>query len=279
MAATVAVLASSGLVGCVELPSAALDAELKSKGPYTIVDGDPQRPAAEPSVSQAEWTLSRERLRRMRAQIPTRPFVERVQLIIVDPRTGRLYRARGAVAVSPSRAARMVLIGPGGVTAMDVWVTRDRFRFTIPSLKIERRGGFSRTGDVSQTGGFSRGSDLSQAKGLPIGFLRWWFLAPLDGDLLLARSSDREASFLLRDGDATVTLRTDGQHFIALRRENGKLEGLEWTSHGLLPRAGARGRYIDGELGLRVHIMIEEVLPDEPDPAAFLDPDQETTSL
>jgi len=246
------------LTGCIELPSQTL-----AQSPYTIIGGDPQKKVEVPNIDQAEWTLSRERLRRMRGDLPRRPYVERVQLAIVDPRTGKVYQARGAVAISPDRAARMILIGPGGTTAMDVWVTRDRYRLVIPSLKIEKRGD----------------RDLSEARGLPIGFLRWWFLAPLEGELVMARSNNSEAAFLLRDGPATVTMRTDGARFIAIRRESGKLEGLEWAGQGLTPRAGARGRYVDGELGLRVHVMIEEVLPDEPDPAAFFDPDEKATSL
>src|SRR5690606_35583636 len=114
--------------------------------------------------------LSRERLLRMRSELPRRPYVERVRLGIVDPRTGRLYQARGAVAVSPDHAARLVLLGPGGTTAMDVWVTRDRYRLQVPSLQIDRRGG----------------ADLADARGLPIGLLRWWFLSPLGGQLVLA---------------------------------------------------------------------------------------------
>jgi hypothetical protein len=234
-----------------------------ARGPYTIVGGDPRRDVKVPDIGQAEWTLSRERLARMRSELPRRPYVERVRIGIVDPRTGKLYQARGAVAISPEKAARLVLLGPGGTTAMDVWVTRDRYRFVIPALNVQQRGG----------------ADLSDARGLPVGLLRWWFLAPLGGDLVLARSSRSEAAFLLRDGSATVTMRTDGEHFVAIRREHGRLEGLEWSGRGLAPRPGARGQYIDGEHGLHVHIVIEEVLDEEPDPAAFLDPDGEATTL
>ncbi len=252
VAAVVLVLAGAG---CSAAPP--------PRGPYTIINGDPHRKAAVPEVSQAEWTLSRERLARLRSELPQRPYVERVQIGVVDPRNGKLYQARGAVAVSPDRAARLVLLGPGGTTAIDLWVTPERFRVAIPALKLEKRGG----------------ADASEARGLPIGFLRWWFLSPLDGELVLARSNKHEAAFLLRDGPATVTMRTDGQRFVAIRREHGRLEGLEWSGRGLAPRAGARGRYIDGEWGVRVHVVVEEVLPDEPDPAAFFDPDETGTTL
>ncbi len=249
-------IALAGAFGCAPAPPPA-------NGPYTMVGGDPRRAGARvPDVSQPEWTVSRERFARMRSGLPNRPFVERVQVGISDPRSGRVHQARGAVAIDPGRAARLVLLGPGGTTALDVWITRDRYRLSIPALKLERRG-----------------TDAGDMPGLPLGFLRWWFLAPLEGRLVLARSSKGESSFMLRDGPATVTMRTDGQHVVAVRREGGRLEGLEWTGQGFVPSAGARGRYIDGEWGVRVQVVVEEVLDSEPDPAAFLDPDEKGTTL
>ncbi|MBX3186913.1 MAG: hypothetical protein KF819_07860 [Labilithrix sp.] len=236
-----------------------------SRSPYEII-AKPQlvEVAREvPEVSQYEWTIARDRLSRVRRGIPDRPYVERVRLAIADPRTGKQYEARGAIAVSPSRAARMMLVGPGGTTALDVWVTKDRFRFVVPSINLERRGG----------------SDPADAKGLPIGMLRWWFLSPLDGRLLIARSTPAESAWVLREGRATISVRSDGRRFIALRRENDGLEAIEWIGRGLFPTPGARGRYIDGRYGLRVEIFVEDVLPNEPDPGAFVDPDEEGTAL
>jgi hypothetical protein len=214
-------------------------------------------------VSQYEWSIALDRLARIRRNRPDKPYVERVRLSIGDPRTGRQYQARGAVAVSPGRAARMILIGPGGTTALDVWVTKDRFRFAVPALKLEKRGG----------------TDPASAKGLPIGMLRWWFLSPLAGRLLLARSTPAESAWILRDGAATVTVRSDGQRFVALRREGETLEGIDWVSRGLVPQAGEHGRYLDGRFGLRVDVVVEEVLTTEPDPDAFTDPDEQGTAL
>jgi hypothetical protein len=229
-----------------------------------FVIGCARPPAAvPPDVPQAEWTLSRERLSRMRDAQPTRPYVERIRVAFIEPYTGRRYEGRGAVAVSPDNAARMMLLGPGGTTALDLWVTKQRFRFAMPSLSIERRGG----------------ADPSEAQGLPIGMLRWWFVSPLAGRLLLARSSDSSTTWLLRDGPATVTVRTDGQRFVAVRRTSESLEAIEWLGRGLLPAAGTRGHYLDGRYGVRVEVLVEDVLSAEPDPAAFLDPDETGTDL
>jgi hypothetical protein len=221
------------------------------------------RPPALPDVSQAEWSASRARLAEARREQPSHPYVERVRVTIREPRTGRRYEARGAVAVSPSHAARMVLVGPGGTTALDLWVTKDHFRFEVPAVHLAKRGG----------------ADPAEARGLPVGFLRWWFLSPLEGRLLFARSSEGESAWLLRSGPATLTVRSNGQRFVAIRRQGGALEGLEWAGRGLAPVAGAHGRYVENTFGLRVEIEVEDVLPNEPDPEAFVDPDGKDTSL
>jgi hypothetical protein len=204
-----------------------------------------------------------ERLAQLRRVQPQKPYVQKVRLAIGDPRTGKQYEARGAVAVMPDKAARMMLLGPGGATALDVWVTKDRFRFAVPAINLEKRGG----------------KDPAEGRGLPIGMLRWWFLSPLAGRVLLARSTEGESAWILRDGAATVTVRSDGRRFIALRKEGDHLEGIEWAARGLVPQSGAHGRYVEGRYGLRVDVVVEEVLTAEPDPEAFADPDEKGTAL
>ncbi|GAC1540347.1 MAG: hypothetical protein NVS3B10_30390 [Polyangiales bacterium] len=247
------------LLGCGTSTSAS------ARSPYEILQKEEPGEVSGtlPDVTEDEWTLARDRLARLRRGRPDKPYVERVRLAISDPRTGRQYQARGAVAVSPGKAARMILVGPGGTTALDVWVTRDRFRFAVPAIKLEKRGGV----------------DPAEAKGLPIGMLRWWFLSPLAGRLLIARSTQAESAWILRDGVATVTVRTDGRRFVALRREGESLEGIEWFSRGLVPQSGEHGRYIEGRFGLRVEVVVEELLEAEPDADAFADPDEPGTAL
>lgn len=218
-------------------------------------------PTPAPDVSQAEWTLSRARLAAARGRQPRTAYAERVRVAFTEPITKKRYQARGALAVDPDRAARMILLGPGGTTAIDVWVTRDRFRVAVPALHFERRGG----------------NDPEAARGLPVGMLRWWFLAPLSGRLLLARSSERESSFLLRDGDAIVMVRTDGQRFVAARRHEGLAEAISWTSSASGPADG-HGQYVDGASGLRVEVYVEEVMTEAPDPEAFAEPESETAA-
>jgi hypothetical protein len=189
----------------------------------------------------------------MRAELPAKPYVERVRLGVTDPRNGRKIQARGALAVSPNEAARLVLVGPGGTTAVDAWVTRDKYRVSIPALKVEKRGG----------------ADLSGTLGLPLGFLRWWFLAPLDGELLTVH----EGALVLRSGGATFRVLRGRSRFVVVRREEGTLDGLEWYAASLAPSGGEHGRYIDAAHRIDVEITVEAVIDGAPDPAAFADPD------
>ena len=211
-----------------------------------------------------EWTRLRERLAIARDAAPERPYVEKVVVAMREPRTGKVFQARGAVAVDPRHALRMILVGPGGVTALDAWVTDDQFRFVIPPISLERRGG----------------ADAESARGLPVGFFRWWMLHPLDGRLLAAWSRDTGALYLLREGDETVLLRearvphTGRQRVTAARREDGMVERLDWVGRSpTTPHAGDKARYIDGSTGLQVEVLVEGLGEHEPDPAAFLDPD------
>jgi hypothetical protein len=221
-------------------------------------------PTALPDPTAREWTRLRERLAIARSEQPERPFVANVVVALREPRTGRVFQARGAVAIDPKRALRMILVGPGGVTALDAWVTDDQFRFAVPGIRFVRRGG----------------ADAASARGLPIGFFRWWMLHPLDGRLLAAWTRDDGSIFLLRRGDETVILRegrlarSHREHLIAARREEGRVERLEWFGRSpVAPHAGDKARYVDAATGLEVEVLVEGVGEHEPDPAAFLDPD------
>lgn len=225
--------------------------------------GGPRRPPPRIEVSQREWSLSRARLAAMRRAAPARPYVARVRLSLREPRSGKVLSARGALAVSPGQALRMVLLGPGGATALDAWVTRDRYRFAVPGVDLVARG--------------RPGAD--EAGGFPVGFFRWWFLDPLPGRLLVGRATPRGAAWLLAEGGATVSVHVDGAKITAVRRAGADLEVVEYAGGGVTPRTGATATYVESRHGLAVHVVVEEVLDREPDAEAFTDPDAEGTPL
>ena len=218
-------------------------------------------------LTQADWSKARERLAWMRSTEIARPYALELRVYMHEPWTGRSFESRGALAVFPHRAARMVLIGPGGATALDMWLTRERFRFVVPAADFKRAGGV----------------DDPAARGLPVGFFRWWFLAPLEGRLLTARIEPQGPTFVLREGGGTITLRErrvrGREHLLAERREAGALEGLEWIGRSFSPHAGDRAKYVQDTTGLEVEVLVEAVSPEEPDPAAFLDPDDPGVAL
>jgi hypothetical protein len=190
-----------------------------------------------------------------------------------EPWTRRSFTGRGALAVDPHVAARMILVGPGGATALDMWLSRTRWRFVVPAADFRKAGG----------------TDPAEAQGLPIGFFRWWFLSPTEGRLLTAKMDRDGATLVLREGEGTVTLHDlrarasldphELAHIVARRREGGAVEGLEWTGRSLRPEPGDHARYIQEATGLEVDVRVEALSTDEPDPAAFLDPDDPGVAL
>jgi len=190
------------------------------------------KPAAAPKVTQEEWSAAREMLGALRARTPDHAYVERVQIALREPRTGKIFEGRGAIAVQPGHALRMILVGPGGSTALDLWITPDRWRLHAPALGPPRHG-------------------TTAPPELPIGFFRWWFLAPYDGRLLTID----EGKVVMRSGDSTVRLGISATashraHVSAARRTpdpraGGHEETLEWVGLLAHPAPGDRARYID----------------------------------
>jgi hypothetical protein len=224
------------------------------------------------SVSESDWHAARARLDALRATLPTRPYGVVVRVSLREPSSGRFFEARGALAVDPARALRMILIGPGGATAVDAWVTSDAYRFEVPPIGLLRRGG------------------VTAEAGLPVGFFREWFLAPLAGRLL-ATSTERTSIdrrecpgrwFILRNGEGTTTLcdreappedREPGLDLFAVRRTRSSVEELSFRGKSLAPSPGDRTEYDDRRSHVRATVEVESLDESPPEPMAFLDPD------
>jgi hypothetical protein len=196
--------------------------------------------------------------------VPERPYGIVVRVSLRERKSGRVFVARGAIAVDPHRALRMILLGPGGATALDAWVTPGAYRLELPALGVLRRGG------------------TSVEPGLPIDFFRWWFLSPLDGRLLASsvRSGGAEGTgrwFVLRRDGATVILedagRSSGIEIVATERRPGALERLSFRGLALAPHGGDVAEYEETLTGVRAEVSVESVDSAEPEPMAFCDPD------
>ncbi|KYF90611.1 hypothetical protein BE20_17135, partial [Sorangium cellulosum] len=207
------------------------------------------------------------------------PRTLRVRLALREPRTGQVLEARGAIAIAPPAidgrapaaggaaegALRMILLGPGGTTALDLWARGDRFRFAVPALDLLKRG------DAS--------TPRASLRGLPVDFLRWWMLHPAAGTLLWYERAASTASFVLRDGDAVIDLRVDDRGLIGARRTTWAAEGArrrKLDEEVVIAEGVGCGhvRYAQASTGLLVTVTCEAEERDRaPDPRAFVDPD------
>jgi hypothetical protein len=217
-------------------------------------------PAPWAHPTPAAWTELRQALDHQRQARPREPWAAGLRVTLREPRTGRVVDGRGAIAVSPGRAVRMILVGGAGATVLDAWVTPQRWRVAVPPLDLVRRGG----------------SD--EPRDMPVGFLRWWLLTPLEGTLFAAAFTEGDPRWLLRDDGAVVELRQGvcpgGGALHATRRAAGHAETVDECRQDGAPRAGDSAGYVDEGSGLRVDLQFESVASQPPSGEAFDDPDQ-----
>jgi hypothetical protein len=222
----------------------------------------PPAPAEAPRpVDAATWSSLRAALDSERAEAPRAPWAAGLRMTMREPRSGRTIDGRGALAVAPGRAVRMILVGPAGATMLDGWVTSTAWRIAVPPAGVLRRGGVDEPAD------------------LPVGFLRWLFFRPLQGALFGGSKGQAETVFLLRDGDAVVEARVGrcdrGEQLVATRRVGARAERLEVCRHAAaVPAADDRARYENLSTGLRIDLVLESVGRGPPDEEAFVDPER-----
>ena len=119
---------------------------------------------------------------------------------------GHEQSGRGVVAVRPPSDVRLQLLGPSGLTALDVWVSGSRDRLAVPALGRVEVDGPARPGR-------------------PQAFLRWWLLSPLSGRLLWVDESG-VATLRAADG-AVVTVSLGGGRVRATRRTPADVERVD----------------------------------------------------
>jgi hypothetical protein len=237
-------------------------------------------PAAPPGPTLAEWRAARSRLagiRRLSEGTGQRTL--RIAMKLREPYTGQTFDARGALAIKPPHALRMILLGPGGTTALDLWVSGDRFRFAIPAIDLLRRG--------------DAATPRASMRGLPVDFLRWWLLRPASGKLLWHLSEPDADRFFLRDGSSLVDLRLTARGELVARRTTWTLDPPDAPIGHAPPSPRSIGeelvtasgigcvpvRYTQVSTGLEVAIRCEGEADRPPDPRAFLDPDAPEPSM
>ena len=188
-----------------------------------------------------------------------------VKLTLSAPIMPEPLSARGAVAFSPPHDLRMILLGPGGGTALDLWIHDRVFRFSVPAI-----------------GRTVRGNELTPAnkkRGLPVDFLRWWMLDPFGGELVYARESDSALGFVLRDrAPDGSTAYVDGEVFrdgqVDATRTTWSARGEKIDEERLHATAIGCGRvdYVQASTGLSVAAICESESAGV-NARAFVDPD------
>lgn len=222
--------------------------------------GPPAEPPALPDGPRATqvWRQHRAALDDVRRAFDLgRPYSLNVTLELWVERLGMRTRGRGAVAVYPPHGVRMIMLGPGGTTAMDLWICRDAFRFSVPAVDLTRRG------DAS--------TPPEELRGLPVEFLRWWFLEPIGGRLLAAFEEPRGHRFILKEDDSAVHLLTSpGKPTpIAVRRVSaGDEERIETTAE-----LCGHVHYHQRSTSIDLDVTCEKVNDGIPPARAFADPD------
>ena len=154
---------------------------------------------------------------------PREEFKQSLTLAIRDGVSGRGFEGRGVVAVRPGHALRMILLGPGGTTAMDVWIREGAFRVSIPPLDRIVRG------DAS--------TPKERLRGLPIGLLSRWLVSPFGGALVAAHEGRVDVEGRVIDDDATGP--GGARSFVAFLRRDGVFEARvrEVSPRSIMARA------------------------------------------
>lgn len=205
-------------------------------------------PASQPAPDGASWRRARAELAALRARYaPAQARTQRVKLTMRHEPTGRRLQARGAVAVGEGDGLRMILLGPGGTTALDLWICDDRFAYRLPALDLDRRGML----------------DEAEPTGLPVGFLRWWFLERLAGRLLSYLGEGTGRRFVLTADGRVLFVEDDDGLTVTRGQERLSL----WDGDC------GRARYRHDGLGLTIEVHCEGQEEEPPPARAFADPD------
>jgi hypothetical protein len=173
-----------------------------------------------------------------RSAAATGPIRQLVAIEARELRSGRTLGGRGVLAVAPGEALRLVLLGPGGVTALDVWMDAHRYRIAIPAIDRVFRGARGEGGEGG-AGAREGGAALGAMS------LLWWTLVERDGgEHVWSTHARAEHGRLI--ADATATARFSKEHGLFLTEvERAARDGDE---RELWLRSGGRWLgYVDAD--------------------------------
>jgi len=177
---------------------------------------------------------------------------------IRDVISGRGFEGRGVVIVEPRRALRMILLGPGGTTAMDVWIVDGKFRVAIPAIERVVRG------DAT--------TPRSTMRGMPIDLL-WRLLVDPFGGVAYARRSGDTLTTWMRRGEIRERSPSGMRAWFF---EGGALKGFAQGTELAVGDAivPSNVEYVGTDPAMEVHVVASSAVTVESvAPAVFADPD------
>ncbi|APR81449.1 Hypothetical protein A7982_06798 [Minicystis rosea] len=255
---------AAALAGCAPAemalgPTQSVGAPTKSVGAQTKMVGAQTKMVG--AQTTAEWRAGLAKLEALRRAAGAARTM-RISLALREPITGRRLTARGAVALAPPRALRMILLGPGGTTALDLWMSGPRYRFAVPAIDLEKRGDLT--------------APRAERRGLPVDFLGFWLLRPASGELLWYGHDHDGDRFVLKDDTAIVDLVVQGDGRVSARRTTfagDKRLDEETVEAGALGCASVR--YHQASTGLDVTVQCEGETIGDPPARALAEPGAE----
>jgi hypothetical protein len=233
------------------LMAALLVACVPARGGTKATSGASPRPIVSAEEAKRQFVLARQRLDLFRSALDHRPFGETVQISLREEVSGRRWEGRGVVVRKPATALRLVLLGPGGATALDLWATPDRCHLESPLLGVRHRG-------------------PTASAPAPTPFLAWWFLDPLGQHVQDAWLSQGLARGIMEGprGERTEVEETaDGW---VLRRRGG-VERL--SLRGPPGQVGTHVSYQDLSARVFADVIIEDIAAGPPSDEAFREPE------
>ncbi len=202
-----------------------------------VACGGPVEPTTATAPPRGEqWRAARQELRALRRTYAPSDGTMRVTVELEAGSGSWTMRGRGAVARRLPGDLRMILLGPAGMTALDLLVRGDRFRMEVPARDSVWQG---ENGDAER-------------EGLPVAFLRWWLLEPLSGRLLSVHQTDDGPVYVLREGDATIRVQRRHDGLVMNRISPSGRERMWVSGPGC-----ARAVYDHAKVGVRASVRCE----------------------
>jgi hypothetical protein len=201
-------------------------------------------------------------------RVPSAIHKQEITIELRDLASGLGFSGRGVVVVQPRHALRMILLGPGGTTAMDVWIRDRKFRVAIPAISRITRGDES--------------TPREMMRGMPVDLL-WRLLVDPFGSMVFARSGHPDDAGNISGDGFTAWMRRGevrtrfDQQTRAWFFDHGRLSGFVQANEIALGAAIVPSvvDYIGLDPAMRVRVTGHNpVVLNEVSPKVFADPDE-----